>query len=98
MVRMDEYKLTVEYSAKGDHEVNEKTINIDLNEYQTSYQDEVSHLKQQYSKSEINKHIRPTKEQFIFDCISKNLSDNQELVSLIDPLVDKIDEYITEIK
>jgi len=26
MVRMDEYKLTVEYSAKGDHEVNEKTI------------------------------------------------------------------------
>jgi hypothetical protein len=98
MVRMDEYKLTVEYSAKGHHEVNEKTINIDLHEYQNSYQDEVSHLKQQYSKSEINKHIRPTKEQFIFDCISKNLSDNQELVSLIDPLVDKIDEYITEIK
>ncbi len=27
---MDEYKLTVEYSKKGEHEVNEKTINIDL--------------------------------------------------------------------
>ena len=94
---MDEYELTVEYSTKGSNEINEKTINIDLQEYQDSYQDDISHLQQQYTKSEINKHIRPSKEQFIIDCISKDLNHNQELVSLINPLVDKIDEYVTAI-
>lgn len=93
---MDEYKITVEYSNKGSNEVNEKTVNIDLQEYQNSYKDEVSHLKDQCTKSEINKQIRSTKEQFVFDCLSKNLSDNQELVSLIDPLVDEIDEFVSE--
>lgn len=94
---MNEYKLKVKYSDKGSEAINQKTINIDLKEYQNSYQNEVSRLEQQdCTRSEINKQTRSTKEQFIFDNISRDLSDNQELVSLIDPLVDEIDEFVTE--
>jgi hypothetical protein len=96
MVKMEKYELTVEYSTKGSDTVNKKIINIDLQEYQNSYKNEMSNLEQQYTRSEINKQVRSTKEQFIFDCISKNLSDNQEMVSLINPLVDEIDEFVTE--
>jgi hypothetical protein len=95
---MKDYELTIEYSAKGSDKVDEKTINIDLQKYENSYQDRVVQMEQQHSRSEINKKIRPSKEQFVFDCISKNLSNNEELVSLIDPLVDKIDKYIIETK
>lgn len=94
---MNNYKLTFEYHTNGSHEIiMEKTINIDLEEFENSYKHDVSKMEQKYSKSEINKHIRPAKEQFIYDCISKNLGSNQELDSLIDPLVDKIDKYIIE--
>jgi hypothetical protein len=92
---MDQYELTFKYSKKGSDIVGRKTINIDLREYQNSYQGTVSHLENQCTKSEINKHTRSTKEQFIFECIAKNLSDNEELVSQIDPLVDEIDEFVT---
>jgi hypothetical protein len=94
MIEMDKYELTVEYSTKGTDKVNEKSIDIDLQEYENSYKSEVYYLQEQYTKSEVNRHIRPTKEQFIFESISKNLGDNEELVSFIDPLVDEVDEYI----
>jgi hypothetical protein len=97
MIKMDEYKLKVKYSDKGSEAIRQKTVNIDLNEYQNSYQNEVSQLVQkECTRSEINKQTRSTKEQFIFENISKNLNDNQEMVSLIDPLVDEIDEFVTE--
>ena len=91
---MDKYQLTVEYSKKGSNKVNEKSIDIDLQEYENSYKSEAFYLQEQYTKSEVNRHIRPTKEQFIFESISKNLDDNEDLVSLIDPLVDEVDKYI----
>jgi hypothetical protein len=94
---MDEYKLKVKYSDKGSEAIRQKIVNIDLNEYQNSYQNEATQLEQQdCTRSEINKQTRSTKEQFIFNNISRNLSDNQELVSQIDPLVDEIDEFVTE--
>lgn len=91
---MDQYELTFKYSKKGTDIIGRKTINIDLREYQNSYQGKVSQM-QQSTRSEINKSTRSTKEQFIFECIARNLSDNEELVSLIDPLVDEIDEFVT---
>ncbi len=94
---MEDYKLNIKYSDKGSDAIRQKAVNIDLKEYQNSYQNKASKLEQQdCTRSEINKGTRSTKEQFIFDQIIRNLDNNQELVSLIDPLVDEIDEFVTE--
>lgn len=94
---MEDYELSIEYKTKGTSEVNEKSISINLFDYQESYEEEMSILQQQYKKNEVNKLVRPLKEQFIFERISDNLKDNEELDSLIDPLVDEVDEFVLEI-
>lgn len=98
MMKLNEYELTFEVSKKDSDEVYEKVAHIDLKEYQHSYEGRASRLGELYSRSELNPKIRPLKEQFIFENITKSMDENEELSSFIDPLVDEIDKYLIETK